>query len=269
MEALGRPADFDPSTNSSVRVEMHRLRARLRKYYETEGEDHALRIMVMDGRYELQFVRREDGLAAAAGKGEGNGHSPAAGKNWLTRKTVAIAAVFVVLLLITSWVLVRARSHQKQDHAGAVPAISVAATSSIAGDGSVRILAGYTKGQYLDRDGNPWGGDRYFSGGEVVDLKLPYIQGTADPTMFRTARVGEFSYNIPMKPGNYELRLHFVETALGREHLQAAERASRVFSVSLGDQPLLSSFDILSDAGGNFRAFTRVFNFLRPAMGWC
>ena len=39
VEALGRPADFDPAKNSSVRVEMHRLRGRLRKYYETEGAD--------------------------------------------------------------------------------------------------------------------------------------------------------------------------------------------------------------------------------------
>ena len=37
MEALGRPADFDQKRDSIVRVEAHRLRKRLREYYEADG----------------------------------------------------------------------------------------------------------------------------------------------------------------------------------------------------------------------------------------
>src|ERR1035437_10041593 len=48
VEALGRSPDFDPARNSCVRVEMHRLRGRLRKYYETEGADHNVRHILMD-----------------------------------------------------------------------------------------------------------------------------------------------------------------------------------------------------------------------------
>src|SRR3989441_8321137 len=43
VDALGRPADFDQKRDSIVRVEAHRLRKRLREYYDAEGADHKLR----------------------------------------------------------------------------------------------------------------------------------------------------------------------------------------------------------------------------------
>jgi hypothetical protein len=266
VEALGRPADFDPATNSSVRVEMHRLRARLRKYYETEGADHTFRIMVMEGRYELQFTRREDRLAASSDKQEETGRSADLRKKWIAYKTVAIPAVVIVILLISFWMVFGVRSCKAPGHTSAVLPSSEASSAPAVTpvNGSVRILAGYSKREYLDRDGNAWSGDHYFTGGEVVDLKLSYIQGTSDPTMYRTAREGEFSYDIPLNPGSYELRLHFVETAFGPGTFTGRGESSRVFSVFLGEHPLLPSFDILSDAGGNFRALTRVFKNVSP-----
>src|SRR5579884_2349094 len=36
-EVLGRNSEFDPAQDSAVRVEMHRLRRRLRDYYQSEG----------------------------------------------------------------------------------------------------------------------------------------------------------------------------------------------------------------------------------------
>jgi hypothetical protein len=289
VEALGRPADFDPAKNSSVRVEMHRLRGRLRKYYETEGADHAFRIILMEGRYGLQFVRREDGPAAASGEpdelsvpGEelGDGSSRpnhSAGKAaalgspvetpkrsrvpYLSPKIVAIAVTVVVVLLVSVWVLIGARSRGKLAHITVAPSLSApdAAVAATVENGSVLILAGFPNGKYVDRDGKTWAGDRYFTGGEASELRLPFIQGTADPTIYHTARVGEFSYDIPVKPGFYELRLHFVETTFGPGTFTGRGESSRVFTVYLGEQPLLSNFDILSDAGGNYRAFTRVF----------
>jgi hypothetical protein len=53
VEALGRPTNFDPATNSIVRVEIHRLRERLRKYYGSEGSDHSLRIVLKAGSIPL------------------------------------------------------------------------------------------------------------------------------------------------------------------------------------------------------------------------
>src|ERR1700686_1661113 len=59
VEALGRPADFDQKRDSIVRVEAHRLRKRLREYYEAEGADHALRIDIPPGQYAPRFLLRE------------------------------------------------------------------------------------------------------------------------------------------------------------------------------------------------------------------
>jgi hypothetical protein len=290
VEALGRPADFDPAKNSSVRVEVHRLRGKLRAYYETEGAHHPIRIILEEGHYGLQFVRRKDVPAASsesqglrsAGEEQGEtftGHSfPGAAvqpvekaktfqaSSLFSRRGVAIVASAVVVVSIAAWALIGARSREASARTPIALASSAVAAASPAKaeDGSVLILAGYQKGKYIDRNGRVWEGDRYFSGGDAVELRVPFIQGTSDPTMYRTARSGEFNYDIPAKPGRYDLRLHFVETTFGPGAFTGRGESSRVFSVLLGGQPLLTNFDILSEAGGNYRAFTRVFKGVSP-----
>lgn len=293
VEALGRAADFDPAKNSSVRVEVHRLRVRLRRYYETEGADHPLRIILEDGHYGLQFVERPNGQSpgfssepqASNGAVEEHGDTsihpdplpgnpPAAGDSAgeperkrnpkFPAKAVAIAGIIVVVAvaLASVWVLIGTRWRGKSARTSVATPSSVAgaSTAGAAENGSVLILAGYSKEKYIDREGRVWGGDRYFTGGEATELTVPYIQGTGDITMYRTARTGEFSYDIPVKPGIYELRLHFVETTFGPGTYAGRGESSRLFSVTLNERPLLNQFDVLSEAGGNFRAFTRVFD---------
>jgi len=296
-EALGRPSDFDPATNSSVRVEMHRLRARLRKYYATEGADHALRITLAEGRYGLQFVERDGGPGAAHSEAEElRGPSEKPG-NWFTRRRhpagtqpptsnpdkgpesgrfphaspigLTIVATVLVALLVAIWMLVGARSRGGVAHTLTAPYAAAvgdetAPTAATTGDRSVLILAGALNVKYVDRDGNVWVGDRYFTGGQAVAESLPFIQGTQDPTIYHSARVGDFSYDIPVKPGMYELRLHFVESTFGPGTRTGRGESSRVFSVLLGGKPLLTDFDILSDVGGSYRAFERVFKGVSP-----
>src|SRR5438270_342930 len=55
VEALGRPADFDQKRDSIVRVEAHRLRKRLREYYEADGASHPIRIDIPPGQYIPRF----------------------------------------------------------------------------------------------------------------------------------------------------------------------------------------------------------------------
>src|SRR5271154_871095 len=50
-EALGREASFDPRLDPIVRTEARKLRARLAKYYETEGAGDPLRIELRKGSY--------------------------------------------------------------------------------------------------------------------------------------------------------------------------------------------------------------------------
>ncbi len=55
VEVLGRPPSFDPAEDAAARVEAHRLRKRLKEYYETEGRSHALRIELPLGHYAVAF----------------------------------------------------------------------------------------------------------------------------------------------------------------------------------------------------------------------
>ena len=91
---------------------------------------------------------------------------------------------------------------------------------------SVQILCGYGKDLYVDRDGNTWRGDRYYSGGEPDAQAPSFIARAAEMTLFRSSRAGEFSYDIPLKPGNYELHLYFVETHFGPGTLEGGGKAA-------------------------------------------
>jgi len=51
VEALGRRASFDPSSDAIARVEVHRLRRKLREYYEDEGAAHPIQITIPVGSY--------------------------------------------------------------------------------------------------------------------------------------------------------------------------------------------------------------------------
>ncbi len=64
VEALGRPADFDPSEHSVVRVEASRLRKRLRQYYESEGAQDPIRVRLAKTGYRPHFDRLDTKAAA-------------------------------------------------------------------------------------------------------------------------------------------------------------------------------------------------------------
>ena len=56
VDVLNRPETFDPAEDAIARVEVHRLRKKLKEYYETEGTDHPLRIVIPTGRYGPIFL---------------------------------------------------------------------------------------------------------------------------------------------------------------------------------------------------------------------
>jgi hypothetical protein len=59
VEALGRPPEFDQKRDSIVRVEAHRLRKRLKEYYEGEGCHHEIHIQIPSGQYTPLFIVAE------------------------------------------------------------------------------------------------------------------------------------------------------------------------------------------------------------------
>lgn len=57
-EVLGRPQDFDPKTDSTVRVQIGRLRQRLKEYAQLPDADHSLELEIPLGVYRLQVRER-------------------------------------------------------------------------------------------------------------------------------------------------------------------------------------------------------------------
>ena len=73
-EALGRRSDFDPKTDASVRVQISRLRRKLKDYYELEGMHEPAQLQIPVGSHSLTVVafaavaspvRQEPALAEA------------------------------------------------------------------------------------------------------------------------------------------------------------------------------------------------------------
>ena len=56
VEAFGRKPDFDPKTDPIVRVQTHRLRQKLKEYYEQEGANDPILIEIPKGHYYPTFA---------------------------------------------------------------------------------------------------------------------------------------------------------------------------------------------------------------------
>src|SRR6202790_1932271 len=67
-EVLGRPAGFDPQSDSTVRVQAGRLRVKLEEYYSHEAPDDPIVIELPKGSYALTFHVRaaKSGVLTAA-----------------------------------------------------------------------------------------------------------------------------------------------------------------------------------------------------------
>jgi hypothetical protein len=55
VEAFGRPHDFDPKTDTIVRVQIHRLRQKLKEYYESDGRRDPILVDIPKGHYLPRF----------------------------------------------------------------------------------------------------------------------------------------------------------------------------------------------------------------------
>lgn len=55
VEAFGRPQDFDPKTDTIVRVQIHRLRQKLTEYYDADGSRDPVLVEIPKGHYLPRF----------------------------------------------------------------------------------------------------------------------------------------------------------------------------------------------------------------------
>jgi hypothetical protein len=273
IEALGRPADFDQKRDSIVRVEAHRLRKRLSEYYEGEGASHRIRIVLPSGQYVPQFLVVEPAARDAAGTEIvavtpgviSQSAAPVQVFEARLERTVLPRDPLRMSLLVLAGVITACGVGYLVMRAPLPPsAVSVPSGRVLEGE-EIRILAGATQGSFTDQLGRVWEPDRYFTGGWVASSPGHVVDGTSDSLMYQNYREGDFRYDIPLKPGAYELHLHFAETVYGEHNPGGGGEASRLFLIQANDKPLLDFFDVISDAHGASVADERVFKDISPA----
>jgi chitodextrinase len=126
------------------------------------------------------------------------------------------------------------------------PASTIVRPRAIAGV-TLRMDVGSTV-DTVDSLGNTWAADAGYNAG-LLDSNNLNIAGTDDDIIYRTRRYdgpsgNELKYTLPVPDGDYELRLHFVETTSSFQAVGA-----RVFDVKVQNQLALDDFDIFATAG--------------------
>ena len=118
----------------------------------------------------------------------------------------------------------------------------------------------------VDSDGTRWAGDNYFIGGRITVYTNPK-EGPKVPELYTVERFGNFSYAIPVPPGSYTVKLHFLESffnPLNPATVLCRGGGCRVFDVTCNGVALLENFDVFQAAGGAFRPVVRAFHNLHP-----
>jgi hypothetical protein len=267
LDVFSRKETFDQDTDSIVRVQANRLRKRLAEYYAGEGATHSLRITIPVGQYVPVFEEAPKyEIAPMAPREAAPAGAPVAEKTprFQWRGTglllfAIVAATVVAVFLIRQ----RQASTPTVPSGPSAPPVVETSVGLPVGD-EIRILAGASR-NYVDRSGKPWSSDAYFAGGTAVRSSIQHIWRTQDPIVYRASRQGDFTYDIALRPGTYELHLHFAENFYGPETVAGGGEGSRVMTITANGKPLLTDYDVLADSGGGRTADEKVFTDITPA----
>jgi len=266
LDVFDRRESFDQDTDSIVRVQANRLRKRLNEYYAREGASHPIRISIPVGQYVPLFQRIDPSTGQSANgalhqvTADVQAHSARFPQSsWYLTGAVVVLAILAVTSFLSRERL-KPQPAASADVAQPLPEPSV----GLPVGEEVRILAGLNR-KYVDHAGKLWSPDADFAGGGAVSSVVQHIWRTQDPILYRNSRQGDFTYNIPLKAGIYELHLHFAETFYGPENPGGGGEGSRTMTVLANGQPLLRDFDVLADAGEGRTAEVKVFPDISPA----
>lgn len=277
VNALGRSQDFDPQTDSIVRVTAHNLRKQLDLYYRTDGADHSVQISLPPGHYVPEFVHRDDlggdaesvaaepaeseaasaqvldAFSSPLSSGESSIEQPIFPAGIRRRRIVIVAlSLFIAGTLSVFGYYSWRRTAQHRSNAEITAAIAAPGSS----EAGIHALAGADRTPYIDRAGIAWQSDRFCSGGDSFSVTGHTILGTQDPDLYLSGRRGTFSCTYPVAPGIYEVHLSFAETSGLQEN-------SRNVAFSINGGPV-NSLDVVDDAAGDDTATTKIYTDVEP-----
>jgi hypothetical protein len=243
-EVFGRSLEnFDPAADAVVRVEIHRLRKKLRELYEKDKREHGVQISLPAGTYIPKFTAHEQSSAPVHRSTAWRG--PALG-------ILGLIAIVTVIVLAT-----RKFGHDVPEPTTASAAAATSSAGATPHHSELHIMAGYFGGEVIDNSGTRWTSDRYYSRGGVWSRESGFVRATSRQFLFKTYRTGEFSYDIPLAPGSYELRLFSVAGQPGEDKVAT-------FAISLNGSQLMTGYDISMSANGPGVADELVFRDVRP-----
>lgn len=256
-EVFGRSrSTFNPGEDAIVRVEAHRLRKRLKEYYENEGKDHPVQLSIPPGSYVPVFLRRSiEPLKTEVETAPSP--PPPRQRPW----RLLIPAAILLIVAAAAYLAIRRPADRPKSTAAAAPAPAARPGTPAAAFAPVplRILAGYTGKPQVDSAGAVWLPDEFVHYGGNWDHPAAPVLRTSDAMLYQHWRNGDFYYDIPLRPGPYELHLYFNFTSQD----QNADAPS-TFSVTANGKPLLTGFDIATDAMGPNTADEQVFRDISP-----
>jgi len=259
VDVFGKPEGFRENRDSSVRVDVHRLRKRLAAFYAKEGADHRIRIVISPGSYvpEFRVVDDSEEEFSAESPGAAAEVSRVAGSSAHQLKKYGVAALCALLIFAMAGaiaVVANRRNRATQPTATSDGTPSVPATNR-----EVHILAGYSGSAWADAAGRLWQPDRYFKGGVSRRGPTGLRSMPPDHRLYESMREGDadapedrasFTYDIPLEPGTYELRLYFADPLRQTPlHDEEDNENVRRFTIHANGRALLEQFDAVSDAG--------------------
>lgn len=280
VELFQLPQDFDTGQHTVVRVTANEVRKKLAQHYLGENAaSFPVRIELPPGSYSAEFrwespvvdtpaVPVEVAQAEVPAETEAPVEPPAAApprmspRNWFSRRLMGYGAAMLVLAAAPlAWKL---RPTKPLSADAKSPSIAETIPAVAGGIETLRMMAG-ANSPYQDRDGQTWQPDHFFTGGNVSVHPAERILRTLDPNIYRHLRSGDFRYDIPLRPGVYELHLFFAETGLGDFiSAESSGEGQRLFRVLANGKEILTAFDVVADADGSNVADERVFRNISP-----
>jgi hypothetical protein len=124
-EVFGRRSDFDPQSDSTIRVQAGRLRLKLAEFYSSEGAQDPVIVELPKGTYILSFNLREASFeprsqpaSATSGDGTTQGDASQVPRAWLF--AIATLSILLLVALVTLGLMVSSREAVPTAHAGSV-----------------------------------------------------------------------------------------------------------------------------------------------------